>query len=51
MNPNRPTPKYITIKMAMVKERGNLKSSRRKAISYLQRAPIKMSADFSTETL
>ena len=34
MNPNRPTSRPILIKMLKVKD--NLKSSKRKAVSYLQ---------------
>ena len=35
MNPKRPTPRHIIIKIPMVKDRENLKSSKRN-ISYLQ---------------
>ena len=33
---NRPTPRHIIIKMPKVKVKENLKSSKRKAVSYLQ---------------
>ena len=36
MDAKRPTPKHITIKMTKVKDKENLKSSRRKEVSYLQ---------------
>ena len=36
MNPKRPTPRHIIIKMQKVKDRENLKSSWRKVVSYLQ---------------
>ena len=49
MNPNRPTPRYIIIKMAKVKE--NFKGERKKqSISYKE-SPIRLSADFSAYTL
>ena len=52
MNTKRLTPRHIMIKMSKVKEkRENLKSSKRKAVSYLQGVPIKLSDDFSNETL
>ena len=51
MNPKRATPRHIMIKMPKVKDRENLKSSKRKAVSYPQGAPIRPSAGFSTETL
>lgn len=40
----------IAITNVKDKER-SLKCSKRKAVSYLQRAPIRLSADFSRETL
>ena len=39
MNPKRPTPRHIIIKMTKVKE--NLKSSKKKAFSYLQESSHK----------
>ena len=41
MNANRPTPRYIIIKMPKVKDKENLKSSKRKSESYLQRSSDK----------
>ena len=36
MNPKGPTPRHKIIKMQNVKDKENLKSSKRKAVSYLQ---------------
>ena len=36
MDIKRPTPKHITIKMTKVKDKENLKSSKRKEVPYLQ---------------
>ena len=44
MDAKMPTPRHITIKMSKVKD--NLKSSKRKAVSYLQGSSHKTSADF-----
>ena len=49
MNPKRPTPRHTIIKMPKVKDEENLKSSKRKEVSY-KGASIRLSADFSTET-
>ena len=49
MTPKRPTPRHITIKMPKLKTK-NLKNPKRKAVSYLQGAPIKLSADLSKES-
>ena len=50
LNPNRPTPRHIKIKMAKVKER-SLKAPREtQSVSYKGTA-IRLSAHFSTETL
>nr|KAF6413489.1 hypothetical protein HJG59_009717 [Molossus molossus] len=38
MNPNRSTPRHIIIKMRKIKGKENLKSSKRKADSYLQKS-------------
>ena len=48
MNPKRPTPRHIITKMPKVKDRENLKSSKRKEVTSL---PIRLSANFSTESL
>ena len=50
INPNRPTTRHIIIKRQKVRQRENLKNSKRKAVSYLQGPPITLSDDFSTET-
>ena len=49
VNPKRPTPRHIIIKMPKVKDKENLKSHKRKAVTY-KRAPISFSADFLTES-
>ena len=42
MDAKRPTPRHIIIKMQKVKDKeGNLKSSKRKAVSYLKGIPHK----------
>ena len=41
MDAKRPTPRYIIINMPNVKDKENLKSSKRKAETYLQRSPLK----------
>ena len=46
MDAKRPTPRHIIIKMPKVKDRGNLKSSNRKAVSYPQRSSHKTSSRF-----
>uniref|UniRef100_A0A8D0WU05 L1 transposable element RRM domain-containing protein n=1 Tax=Sus scrofa TaxID=9823 RepID=A0A8D0WU05_PIG len=50
LNPKRPTPRHIIIKMAKVKER-ILKAVREKQRINDKGTPIGLSADFSTETL
>ena len=52
LNPNRPTPRHIIIKMAKVKHKERiLKAAREKQGVNYNRTPIRLSADFSTETL
>ena len=52
MNPNRPTSRYITLKMPNVKYKERiLKAKREKQRVNYKGAPIRQSADFSTETL
>ena len=52
MNPKRPTLRYTIIKRAQVKEKEKiLKASREKQIVTYKKAPIRLSADFSTEYL
>ena len=52
LNPNRPTPRHIIIKMAKVsdKERILNTASEKQNVTY-KGTPIRLSADFSTETL
>ena len=51
LNPNRPTPDII-IKMAKVKDKERIiKAAREKQSINYKRTPIRLSADFSTETL
>ena len=49
LDPKRTAPRHIIIKMPRLKIE-NLKSSKRKAESYLQRSSQRLSADFSKET-
>ena len=52
MNPKRPTPRHIIIKVAKVKDKERiLKAAREKQLVTYKGAPIGLSADFSTETL
>ena len=52
LNPNRPTPRYIKIKMAKVSDKERiLKAGREKQRVNYKGNPIGLSADFSTETL
>ena len=52
MNPNRPTPRHIIIKMAKVSDKERiLKAAREKQNVTYKRTPISLSADFSTEIL
>ena len=52
MNPKKPTPIYIIIKMSKVKDKERiLKAAREKQSVTYKRAPIRLSAYFSTETL
>ena len=50
INPNRPTPRHIIIKMAKVKGRIQ-KAAREKQRVYYKETPTRLSADFSTEML
>ena len=51
-NSNRRTPRHIIIKMPMVKdEERTLKAAREKKLVTYKGSPIRMSADFSMETL
>ena len=52
LNRNRPTPRHIKIKMARVNDKERiLKAAREKQSVDYKRTPIRLSADFSTETL
>ena len=52
LNPNRPTPRHIIIKMAKVKDKERiLKAAREKQSVNYKGTPIRLSAHFSTETL
>ena len=52
LNPNRPTSRHIIIKMAKVKDKERiLKAAREKQSINYKGTPIRLSADFSTETL
>ena len=52
LNPNGPTPRHIIIKMAKFKDKERiLKAEREKQRVNYQGTPIKLSANFSTETL
>ena len=52
MDSKRPTPRYIKIKMPKVKDKESiLKAAREKKLVTHREAPIRLSADFSKETL
>ena len=51
LDPERTTPRYIIIKMPSVKDKKRILQAAREKQSYLQRSPIRISADFSKETL
>ena len=52
MNPKRPSPRHITIKMAKFKDKERtLKAAREKQLITYKGAPIRLSVDFSAETL
>ena len=52
LNPNRPTPSHIIIKMAKVSDKERtLRVPREKQNVTYKGTPIRVSADFSTETL
>ena len=51
MNPNRPTPRHIIIKMSKLKDKQRiLKVAREKQRIIYKGIPIRLSADFSAET-
>ena len=47
----RTTPRHIVIKLPKIKDRENLKSSKKKKTVIYREVPTKLSADFSKETL
>ena len=52
MNPKRPAPRHIIIKMQKVKDKEKiLKAAREKKLVAYKGVPIRLSADFSMETL
>ena len=52
MNTKRPTPRHITIKMPKFKDKErNLKTAREKQLVTYRGVPIRLSAEFSKETL
>ena len=52
MDAKRPTPRHIIIKMPKVKDKGRiLKAAREKPLVTYREVPIRLSADFSKETL
>ena len=52
LNPNRPTPRHIIIKMAKVKDKERiLKAAREKQSINYKGTPLRLSVDFSTEKL
>ena len=52
MKPNRPTPRHIIIKRGKVKDKERIRkaSGEKQRVNY-KGTPIRLSADFSTETL
>ena len=52
VNPNRPTPRHIIIKMTKVKDKERiLKAAKEKQRVMYERTSMKLSADFCAETL
>ena len=52
MNPKRPTPRHTVIKMPKVKDKERiLKATREKQIITYKGVPMRLSADFSKDTL
>ena len=51
MDPERPTPRHIIIKMAKLKDKERiLKAAREKQVVTCNGEPIRLSSDYSTET-
>ena len=52
MNPNRPTPRHIIIKMAKVKDKERILKAANETLGVNYKGtPVRLKADFSTETL
>ena len=52
MDPKRPAPRHIIIKMPKIKDKERiLKAAREKHLITYKRVPIRLSGDFSKETL
>ena len=51
MNPKRPTPRHIIIKMPKVKDKERILKEAREKLATYRGVPIRLSADFSKETL
>ena len=51
MDAKRPTPRHIIIKMLKVKDKGRILKAREKKLVTYRGIPIRLSADFSKETL
>ena len=52
MDPKRPTPRHITVKMSKVKDKErNLKAARERQLVTYEGTPIRVLDDFSNETL
>ena len=51
LGPKRTTPRHIIIKMPKIKDKRLLKAAREKWIVTYKGVPIRLSADFSKETL
>ena len=49
LDPKRPIPRHIIIKMARLNEERILKATRKKQVVTYKGAPIRLSSDFSTE--
>ena len=51
MDAKRPTPRHILMKMPKIKDKERILSSKEKKLVTYRGIPIKLSADFSKETL
>ena len=50
-NAKRPSPRYIIMKLSKIKDKYNLKTSKRKKVVNSKRTSIRLSVNFSAETL